>query len=397
MSFSPHPLTPPTTTFLLPDNSGSLDYAADSLLIPGTGTVTGWERVDGTLSLDYTFDKKSAGAYALEALQAAKGLVGPGASPESLAREFYRAAIRLRNSYAGSSENLNIRDVEYFARGYAGGLLLRHPGELDANDASNDIANSSGPVGALIYNGVKELDNLAGIPIQGPGEEPASEPGGLGANADGWLRGNKQQDLGDAIGEYFFDSSRASPSPSRPPPPSSRSAPWGRSPSLEGGGDGLLSMFAFGVDGPGHPVYLDPEARAYNLFAVDGPAVRSVTVPGAGGPGDVWDLIVDGSTFAYRPGSTFSFVDHGFADGVHGFVLGDPDPGLWGGHFTTGLDFVGSGTAIVGQLRLPAAAATSVDEPSPVLLVVPAALGLVAFGRRGRRPLAPAPVRPAAA
>ncbi|MEM8794070.1 MAG: hypothetical protein AAGE61_00780 [Pseudomonadota bacterium] len=175
-----------------------------------SGSITG--------AVQYTYDATTAREYALEAYNRALNdpLVRDGNEADFI-RSFYREAILLRESEAPfTNVNLNIRDVEYFGRGFSGGQLLRNPDQIGdepigGSDTFNDIANVLVPISAPIYEQIKEIFGSQAVIEEGT--SPASEPGGSGIAIEGWQRAITGEGLLEAIGSSFPSGNAPVPTP----------------------------------------------------------------------------------------------------------------------------------------------------------------------------------------
>jgi hypothetical protein len=165
----------------------TMEASAESLGYSYMPSVAGsWSfTVSGNCFCSY--QPKTFQQYILDALQAT---YGSGATDEQNASDAYsNYIIPLRNTDAATaSTNLALRDAEYLLRGYRGALLtIQNQTQGLSDSLINDLYDSGGPFGLLIYNGLKIIK---GSSIAGAGQLPATPPGGAAANLTGWLLGS---------------------------------------------------------------------------------------------------------------------------------------------------------------------------------------------------------------
>lgn len=111
-------------------------------------------------------------------------------SNKEKAVEAYQDIIDLRErDEATSAHNLNLRNAEYFLRGYAGGRSFNE-GRISWDDLGNELGNSGGPIAAGAYNALKIARAKLGLPLNEglPGTSP-NFFGGLRDNFTGWVLG----------------------------------------------------------------------------------------------------------------------------------------------------------------------------------------------------------------
>jgi hypothetical protein len=309
----------------------------------------------------------------------AKLIASGNTNPSDLeiARLAYSEAILFRERDAATSANPAYRDVEYMLRGYAGGLLLRSasPGEFGSDgDLANDLANASGPVGSVIYNGTKLWDYLTGQSSSSNGL-PASPPGGIESNLHGWLSGLSGDSFDELLSDPTYDEPIAKPSSADNP-----IMPDGKLfTSATGPGAFNPDYFLFDVQ-PGERYYIDPIAGTTDMFAVGGNLFRTLVVPFSSGYAAGSLLLgYSGKEVAINPGELFEFTTGGFG-GVSEFYLKgvrDTDTPL-----VVDVSFSDAGRVLVLHQSGTAAVAT-VPEPAAWQLMC-AGLLVGGFGMRRR-------------
>ncbi|HEY1783643.1 MAG TPA: hypothetical protein VGG79_25005 [Roseiarcus sp.] len=199
--------------------------------------------------------------------------------------------VTLRNSDGyTASQNVELRDLEYYLRGYAGKMQLQ-TGTLDFSIST--LYNIGGPGGLALYNAKKAYDESQGRQTSGPGEFPNSPPGGWAANLAGWNNGMENAPLGSVdldnlsipslLVNGFATSLLASPN---------------------------VGLFFLGGQSPGQLYSFDPTIGQSIAISTQGSAISSFEI---GDDPDLADLILEisvgGKIYSYEAGTLFDFVD----------------------------------------------------------------------------------------
>lgn len=125
----------------------------------------------------------------------------------------FKDVINLREiDEATSSQNTNLRDAEYFLRGYSGGRILYERSGGGRIEPGNDYFNSGGPIVASVYNVCKYLFNAGPCGSEGlPGTAP--EAGSVKTNGLGWILGKAGVTISQIIDTPIADLLNGSPPP----------------------------------------------------------------------------------------------------------------------------------------------------------------------------------------
>lgn len=246
-----------------PLNGFTVTYETYSSLHPAVELLSAIFKV--TVAAEYVFSYKpfTVHEYIVAALIEAQA---DGGEASDIAESAYSEIIGLREFGAGtSSENLNLRDAEYYLRGYRGAAAIREFKGINYGNLVNEIGDRGGLVTTGIYNGIKAIKNgLLGLNISGEDELPASPVGGAEANLEGYFRGIR----GDSVDELIMDLQEREPDPVEPSDPSN-------DPNM---GIAPLASTDFEVDGS--PVTTDvyfvagEEGMALSYFSRQAPEAR---------------------------------------------------------------------------------------------------------------------------
>jgi hypothetical protein len=312
-----------------PGVGGSIVLTANGTTTPLGGTDSGTFTVSGTIDTVQQYQAKTTQQYVQDAISA-----NPGASDFATANNGIDDIITLRQTSAGtSSQNLELRDAEYFLRGYSGGLALFN-GESYTSNWFNELANQASPISTAIYSGIKLLHPNGGI--AGPGQLPSTPPGGYGANLSGWISGVEGNSLSNAVNGLSSPPvpQQPSSSPDQPLPPLS-------STSLGG-----LNVNSYDVSpSPSAISYFDPPTSSDDAFSVVGNTITGFVIPQKFG----------GQTFQYSTGSGFQsvaagqFVNLNSTPSVTAIDI-HSDQGLPVG-FDVGLQFASGSETLVTELN----------------------------------------------
>jgi hypothetical protein len=294
-----------------------------------------------------------------------------------LANAAWHQAISIREEGgASTSSDPARRDAEYLLRGYAGGLLARSPSMIGSDflsDPGNDFFNTLGPIATALYNSGKAINNFLDH-SNAPGALPASSPGGMEANASGYLQGLQNVPIDQLLQALGYGTTAADEGSTPENPIAPLGSTYPDDPTYN-----YLSSSLFGFDViPGSLYFIDPEASDLFSFAVAGNTYSSLIVPISSG-WDTNDLILNFGTFSSLLQQDQIFT---FPAGVSSFTLS-------GVNLHAGADFtVGTSFSQVGRVfEVTAQAATAVaavPEPTTVVLLITGLIALRSF-RRGRR------------
>ncbi|WP_336488123.1 DUF4214 domain-containing protein [Methylobacterium nigriterrae] len=262
----------------------------------------------------------------------------PGASDYDVAEAALSHVITMRESDAQtSSQNLNLRDAEYFLRGYAGGLAdvqgQQIGGDANLGTFVSELGNRGGPAAWIAYAGLKFIATVKqdvanvlsgdGLPtgtLIGTNGLPSSPIGGFTQNAVGFEKGlanytvqdilndvnplsshlldavfgdqsqvnidSNQQLFGAPIGQPLLPSNAAQPSFTITGPTTS------------------TSFFDVNISEPTKLAYFDPSGSDTYSFAAQGNSYSGLLVPKSLSSGPVI-LDAGGREFSIAPDQYF--------------------------------------------------------------------------------------------
>lgn len=363
---------------------------------------------------EFTFDQKNSLQYALEAFVQARDFDPTTVDDVSLARNFYRFAIVAREKDEPfTNVNLNIRDVEYFGRGFSGGKLLADLSKVDVGDLLNEIANAYVPISAPIYVAKKEIFGRDSVVSEGAG--PASQAGGSEEAISGWVRAINEEELEAAIRAEFLDFPVARPqSPSSGPvlhsplrlAPQSLQATSARISALSAPSPAVPFKLILDVTGPSadfvdqretdYRLYVSSEGVTPGAFYAFDFDVKPFVALGTFGSlidqfwiesdaNNAWDLLFGGAPSRLTSGEIFT-IDP-LAD-VDALLLGLADGGKLGGMDRLHVSFRDQvELAVLGFTSFAGDTRSGPIEPAPIPLpasglLLPLGLGLLAARKR---------------
>jgi len=138
-------------------------------------------------NLSLTYNQRPTQEYKSHALDLAKS---DGRSGLSATQQAWQIIAETRKfGDATASQNLNLRNAEYFWRGYAG--AVQTVSDLDYSSFTNFVNTfgNSVPGSVTIYNGLKALKFAVGTNLAGEGERPNSPVGGDEHFYSGFIHG----------------------------------------------------------------------------------------------------------------------------------------------------------------------------------------------------------------
>lgn len=369
-------------TFAQPEKfGGPIRVLAASEFAGITAVATGgsWS-VAGTVNLDQQYTPFSTKRYLQDAIKTS------GGSDLTRANNGYSGIIELREtSSETASQNLNLRDAEYYLRGFAGGEA-NVVNKIDVSSFGaffNDVANRTGPVATSMYNGLKAIRSVFdSTPIAGEGEHPNTPVGGWGINLKGWIDGLSPT---KSLDESVNDLGNTTVAP--PVKTDSYDLLAALAPDLSINTDGgNVSVFHSFSSILGDIAYFDPVVAKYLTFGVDGNAFTGIQIMlDDGAEQELW-LAVDGTRRQFTTGEYISFADIS-PGGVKGFYIeGFENFHPEGRHFIFGATFADIGEKMISVIASDFDASNSgqVPEPGTVGLFLIAGYALLASRRRNR-------------
>jgi hypothetical protein len=347
-------VAPPSTststrsiTLVADKNGGAIPYTIDVTTTPAPGAaLQGSWQLDTTVDVRLRYEPFTAPQYIRDALS-----IAGGGSPQAVANSAASVLSRLRTwDAATSSENLALRDAEYWLLGYAGGQTLR--GNL-GDDAIYNLLLAGGPVSIV---GWKALPKK-------PGDLPGTPIGGFEANFDGLVAGVANTPLDQAVGRYGNNRVLTN----QPTTPVNPLMPLLVTPS---DGDLIASnnaLFDFVVQNPGETVWVDPIAALQFIYAFAGNFATGVQLPTNS---DDFTLQFLGMSVRLRAGEFFSFLPFALG-GVDQFTLtwngvGNPD---WDRRPVVGIQFALAGETLLDITTIRSSSTQPVPEPATLMLL----------------------------
>ncbi|MES9849280.1 MAG: PEP-CTERM sorting domain-containing protein, partial [Candidatus Thiodiazotropha sp.] len=191
-----------TNTGTLTSNQygGPIPYTVTSSVYPPEriGSIM----IDGTATVIYEYETKTKDQYisdAITSLLSDQTTQIPGENPnpitgqltpKQIADRAYNDIITLRRSSPQTSSlNLDLRDAEYYLRGYSGAQAWNDPSSINVDDWFNELANGFSPISTNIYNGINIIKEYFGENISGDDDLPGTPPGGYFDNLEGFSDG----------------------------------------------------------------------------------------------------------------------------------------------------------------------------------------------------------------
>lgn len=339
---------------------GPIGISVVGTVTPGLTGATGDWILNGRAQVRQDYEPRTLSEYVVDAARRAAG--GTDAERAYLG---YNDVISLRGFDAvTSSQNLALRDAEYFLRGYYGGA--ESVGTFWADSlagGADELASKAGPVASTVYLAMKAIAQAMGRNVAGDGELPASPVGGWDANFVGYLAGWYGVPLESAayLGPAIYGAIEASTDPAH------ASLPQASIQDI----DGELDLFNLLAGQAGTTYFVDPRVAEVIAYGVVGNAFTGFTLPIDAPVDHVLVEFLDQRRLLHR-GESVDFTD--FAeDGVARFALtGLPmrEPG--GPAFVAGLSFAASGPLLLAVAATDRSAV--VPEPSVLMLLLPALL-----------------------
>jgi hypothetical protein len=282
-------------------NGGSIDFKIQTPVTPAAGTWTGDWTFTGNAEVRLTYQPKSPQEY----LQYAIAHTAAEQSPADFANLAAGLLGGLRSwDAATSSQNLNLRDAEYWLLGYVGGEANRFELGTTPVDKVYNIVLAGGPLSIL---GWKSLPSSSG-------KLPGTGVGGFGPNFDGLIAGYNNTDIAAAIANY---GNNVLLSPGSGIDVNHPVLPFKDIPGSSPNGIFDNFLFDFQAPGAGTPVYIDPPGAELFTYAIAGNEITGLTLPQDSGP---FILSFSGGTFDLNSGDSFNFLT--FAPGgVDNFTL----------------------------------------------------------------------------
>lgn len=352
-TFIPYILFSPTQSGSVVNPSllgGAIPIRVQGTVTPGMSGATGNWTLSGQAQIQQVYTPLTTQQYIRNALNGTSG------TDAQRANEAYANIIVLREtSPETSAQNLNLRDAEYWLRGYAGGRSIGSmPVDFSTIEgAFHDLANRTGPVATGIYNGKKYIDQALGRNTAGPDELPNTPVGGFSENLSGWINGIKRVPLEEAVDSISIPAMPGSNDPNSPGVPAL---------SLQSQ-NGQLNAYNINVQQSQEVVYFDPIAGKFVSFGVVGNRFSGFEFVTPFTLGAVF-LHVSDQIIALTAGTYYDFL---YLDptGVDGFYIsGLPEFDLNGPDFTFGASFVNAGDTLVVVASGDFGSDAAVPEPS---------------------------------
>lgn len=357
-----------------PDKLGGPIAVVNSSNFSGPSVSGSWS-FSGTALVEQMYTPHSTGRYIRDAVRSVSG------ADYERATEAYGEIIDMREtSSVTASKNLNLRDAEYFLRGFAGGVSTF----MDIPDFSSfkaffyDIATRTGPVATTIYNGLKAIQRFFGDEYTGgDGNHPNTPVGGFTANLQGYTYGSNGVSLNDAANRFGTDGWST--------PLDALDELQALIPQVKHASEeGEVSIFQSIGSSVSDLAFFDPKVAKYLTFGVNGTSFTGIKIiPDGDAPQQIW-LHINGQRIAISTGEYFSFKDIS-PTGVKGFFiegLGEFNPD--GDNFKFGATFADAGDKLISVVAsdFENESPSEVPEPGSAALVIVALGALYACRRR---------------
>lgn len=308
----------------------------------------------GNIELFVDYLTKSTAEYVADAVKGTKG------TDADRAKAAYVKVINLRETSAATSEkNLQLRDAEYYLRGYAGGSSNSNllPIDPSKEDPLNEIANRTGPLATAIYNAKKFWEQGYGIDTPAPGEFPQSPPGGFDQNLQGFQDGLNGVPLDDAIGNL---DPNAPETPFHKVPSLIPLEPTRPSIDITYQDQQEINFFNFTPAETAETYYFDPTPGEIMAYGITGNRFISILLP-EDSPYNELALNFPDHKINLTPGELIDLKLFS-PDGIDGFYIsGGPKFDPKHTPFVLGLGFLSTSEALM--------TAISLDAPVPVSLL----------------------------